>query len=425
MINKRIVALSLTIILIFTLSACNVVQTGTSADADTPTKTTAPVETLEPVNPHKGSMRDISSAELVSEIKVGINFASALDRIDWNFQNGYLNYGNNGADKVDYVLNSLSDTVYATEEMVTPLAEAGFDAVRLTVSYSLFTNDATFEIDEAWLDKIEEFVIYILDSGMYCILDIHYDYMAEGQSWVGDRWSNGWMLPEYKDYVDARFGAIWTQVAERFKDYNDYLLFEGMNEPHMEFETYKEASIGQDYNEFIAQRVNELNAIFLDAVRGSSGNNGSRHLVLPCAMEFPEYLQYLDITDDPHVIATVHTYFNENPETWEAFTEWSSADEACTRPVDESFALISDFMQRTGIPVIIGEFGNTEALPVDDRIDNLTYVMEQAKKLGTPCFWWECGWYDWEGGSMSFSLYDREKLVWRWPEIVDAIMAIE
>lgn len=133
-------------------------------------------------------------------------------------------------------------------------------------------------------------------------------------------------------------------------------------------------------------------------------------------------MKALALPDDKRLIATVHCYYQleENDGQF----SWSNDKPNDTQPMLEDFAAIKQFMTETGIPVIIGEWGNQEGLPVADRIDQVTYFIKKAKEMGIPCFWWDAGWYDLESPNERIGLYDRTRMEWVWPEIMEATMKV-
>ena len=110
---------------------------------------------------------------------------------------------------------------------------------------------------------------------MYVVLNIH-----------GDGYSNvkgGWLLLEAGDQetIKAKYAAVWSQLAERFIDYDHHLIFESMNEigakiAEMSDGEKKTAAVSAAY-----ENINDYNQIFVDTVRSSSGNNDRRWLLIP------------------------------------------------------------------------------------------------------------------------------------------------
>jgi aryl-phospho-beta-D-glucosidase BglC (GH1 family) len=386
-----------------------------------------------------GVMRDITAAQLVAEIKIGTNHCNALSfglsnfnftvRIKDNI--GYMEDPdpNNPYSKLQeltlwrggvapFVPPELANekasdgsefyTLEKFRQVIQAFKEAGYNAVRLPVDWTAWTNDITFEIDEDWLDLVESCVQIILDAGLYCIIDTHEDYL--GISWVGDHWDKEWLASKYKQYVDTRFAALWKQISERFKSYGDYLLFESFNEPFSDLD-----------NSYCTARINELQELFVKTVRETGGNNAKRFLSLTYynAGLFSN-LQYLQLPKDTRLIVQVHYYYTYGLGDFRPVTSWSKND---TAQIDSAFDTIKQFVDETGVPVILGEFGNTEIMPTADRIAQAKYILEKATELGIPAFWWE------ETLSSSindkstyFSLYNRNKMAWEHPDILKAIM---
>jgi endoglucanase len=331
----------------------------------------------------------------------------------------------NRPDKVTYYLTNEEMAKAPTKEMIDALKDAGYDAVRLTVSYTPFMNNDTFIIDKSWLDKVEETVNWILSNNMYCIIDTHSDYLST--SWVGDHWSGAWMLPKYQTYVDERFSMMWKQIADRFKDYDDYLLFESMNEPGMSYEAdiyesyVSEGGNPNDFTTMQADRINALNNAFFSIVQDSGGNNPNRFLVFPCINEIYGYLDYLEMPESDKIIASVHSYFftHDNGKYSDTFDGEQAGFESV---IQKNILGIAAFIEKTGVPVIIGEFGNTEELENSARIYQASYLVEKAKEIGVPCFWWECGVDKNKEAGERFGLYDRNSMSWVHEDILQAIM---
>ncbi len=372
---------------------------------------------------NKGSIRDIFASDLVPEMVIGSNFAGSLDWIDWGGHYGYLNNDpNNGKDKMTNYFSNYG--LFApTKKDAADFKAAGYNAIRLPVSFTPFANNKTFEIDPEFLNAVEDGANQFLDQGMFVIIVPQYDYL--NTSWVGDHWDEMWMADIYAPYVDKRFEAIWKQLAERFKNYDDHLLFETANEPSISYAAYtKYFGSDKGYDEFVSRRINEMNHIFLNVFRNSGGNNTNRKLLLAIPnSEISKDFLGLTIPNDKNIIITAHYYYHL--QDWGEYHSWSSKNPADTKQVDDTFAYIKAFKNTTGIPVIMGEWGNTQEISLDERIDQATYILKQAKALGVPCFWWEfLHRYESEPLNIHFSLYDHWTHTWLEPELLKAIMDV-
>lgn len=293
------------------------------------------------------------------------------------------------------------------EELTEVYLEQGCNVFRLPVTWTPFVNDTTFKIDPEWLELVKSEVDYILSRGAYCILNTHSDYL--NCSFVGDHWEDQWMEEQYQDYVDKRFSAIWQQIAEHFKGYPQTLIFEPFNEPTMnwyygvDFENWKLRQ---------AQRINGMNQLFVETVRGTGGGNATRFLCLPTADYCNhEYLENLTLPDDPYLMVQLHSYSemedNINPSADPNFDYRSE--------IDKLFSDVTAFREmHPDVPVLMGEVGITR---LNDAYapERVGYFVEQAEANGVPCLWWE------DGYANSFSMYVIREQNWDRVNVLSAI----
>jgi endoglucanase len=363
------------------------------------------------------TMRD-SAFDIVADMNIGVNIASFYDGIHESAWSGLKGVGydglRRGMNKINHWIPTIAETVnayYLTDIMY----EAGYDAARFTISWTPHIHNETFIIDEAWLDEVEKAVNHILNKGMYCVINAHYDYM--NYSWTSNGWRGDWMIDEHKEYVDARFAALWRQVAERFKDYSDYLMFEAMNEPVMTWTVAEELGGYDVYMDISVNRINEMNDIFVNTVRNSGGFNNTRFLwVEPANFGHAEFLDKLTLTEHDYIIASTHYYpmadgwWTDEPPVYLSEAE-----------VREQFELIRQFTEKTGIPVIMGEWALSGF--GDGRMKAALQFLSIAKEYGVPCFWWEAC----EGSPPPpdyawMNLYYRGEDRWKDPDLVFAMM---
>lgn len=290
------------------------------------------------------------------------------------------------------------------EEAADLFLEQGANVIRLPVTWTPFVNDETFEIDKEWLEAVRTEVDYILSKGAYCILNTQNDYLE--YSFVGDHWEDQWMTEPYREYVDERFAAIWTQIADYFKDYPHRLIFEPCNEPTMWTADY----------DLEMERVNELNALFTKTVRATGGKNATRFLCLAvgCYNQYPS-LSRLELPDDPDLMVQIHSYnaIERDPD----MTDYDY--EGYEKETDKLFAVVDDFVKQTGVPVIVGEVGVSHREPDETQAPRVSYFFQRAKQSGVPCLWWEDCFYT---DDLSYLwLYDKRAGKWGRPMILQAI----
>ena len=160
-----------------------------------------------------------------------------------------------------------------TKEQITSMHDGGYNTIRIPVTWGLkITRDketGEYIINENWLNRVNEVVDYAIDNGMYVIFNIHHD---------GVNWSKGWLNIGNNDIdsVMEKYAAVWRIIAERFKDYDEHLIFESMNEI-----TSAQAD-GNMWNggafEYDVDIIRNFNQLFVNTVRSTGSNNTKRWL---------------------------------------------------------------------------------------------------------------------------------------------------
>lgn len=286
-----------------------------------------------------------------------------------------------------------------TRELFHAIAETGIKTVRIPVSWAehLRKDD---KIDPAWMARVAEVVDYALDEGLYVILDTHHE---------------PWLIPEeaQEQEVTARLTAIWAQVAQQFRQKDEHLLFEGMNEPRLQGTEYEWNSGTAEGREV----VNRLNQAFVETVRSSGGNNRSRWLLIDsyCSREEEDALSVLEIPDDGRIIVSVHCYSPYRFTGEENGTaKWTREKPSNTASIDAMMERLDRLFLSRGIPVIITEFGCRDKGNLPQRLDWTDYYLSKASETGVPCIWWDNG--------KEYSIIDRETCDISQPEIMDLIV---
>lgn len=334
-----------------------------------------------------------NAEELLSKITIGWNLGNTMDSVNCNWL----------TNKTDYETGW--GNVKTTKAMIDEVKKAGFNTLRLPVSWGDHM-DANGKIDKEWLDRVQEIVDYAYDNKMYVILNTHHE--------------NGWIkLDEANEKeVTKKFKYLWKQIADRFKDYDEKLLFEGLNEPRTEGSA-KEWTGGTSAEYKV---LNRLHKAFVNAVREGEGYNKTRFLIVTPYAASSAYsaMAGLEIPDDDRIIVSVHAYLPYN-----VALNRGSADKALTdsykREIDSVFSNIDKVFLSKGIPVIMDEFGTINKSNTKERIEIAKYYLSVSESSGVPCCWWDngsdCGPEQGEG----FGLLNRKKTEWFFPEIVKAL----
>lgn len=314
-----------------------------------------------------------TAKEAIRNMKTGISIGNTLDATDASL----TSEDSVAAFETAWQNPAISPTVVAN------LAAEGFGAVRIPVTWNRhFDKDGN--IDEAWMARIEEVVNYVLDNGMYCIINMHHD---TGESYA-------WIRADAKNYEinHEKVEKIWTNIAERFKDYDDKLLFEGFNEM---------LNLKSDWNNPSEEELdvmNQWNQLFVDTVRATGGNNATRNLIVNTyAASTTEYIMngFVLPTDtvEDHLMAEVHCYepwgFTSTTATWTTMTD--VFDEAGEAEVDAAVARVKARFVDNDIPVILGEYGCEIKKNDEERAKYASYVVKKFGEIGVTCFYWDNG----------------------------------
>lgn len=364
-------------------SAADTGSTAESSASDTGDDAEAPLYTP------TGEIRDISSWELVKEMKVGWNLGNTMDAT-----------GENGLGN-----ETAWQPVQTSEYMVKLLKDSGFNVMRVPVSWGDHV-DENYQIDEAWLKRVHEIVDYGMANDMFVILNTHHEE---------------WYFPDGKDKEqdEAQLKAIWEQIADEFKDYDEHLIFEGLNEPRLRG-TGKEWTGGDKTSREV---VNEYERVFYDTVRNSGGNNAKRHLMITgyAASSSRNCLEAIQLPEnDDKLIVSVHAYL---PYSFALDTKGTGVYDPENSEIPNLFSTLDDLFISKQIPVIVGEFGSVNKDNIDDRIACVTDYLTAAKELGIPCVWWDNNAV--AGGGENFGLMDRSLPPgWYFPQIVEAIQNV-
>ena len=148
------------------------------------------------------------------------------------------------------------------KKLITAVKKAGFNAVRVPVTWAEHIDDSG-NIDKEWLDRVQEVVDYVLSQDMYCILNVHHDAGADG-----------WLEASAECYKknSKKFAALWKNIALRFRDCGGKLIFEGFNEMLDSNNSWTDAKANDAYT-----AVNDFNQLFVDTGRKTGVNNAERN----------------------------------------------------------------------------------------------------------------------------------------------------
>ena len=226
-------------------------------------------------------------------------------------------------------------------ELMKMMKDAGFGAIRVPVTwYQEMDKDG--KVNDAWMNRVKEVVDYVIDNGMYCIINVHHD-TGDGKQWLHASTTN-------YDTNKAKYEYLWKQIAEKFKDYGQKLLFEAYNEMLDDNNKWNEPATDDGY-----KAINSYAKSFVTTVRNTGGNNKDRNLVVNTysASSTADAMKNLELPEETgHIIFQLHSYPN-----------WKSESNAKSE-IDNLISNIkSNLLNRA--PVIIGEYATCTTCPAD------------------------------------------------------------
>ena len=283
-----------------------------------------------------------------------------------------------------------------TQAMIDGMKAAGFDTIRIPVAWMtnathLYEGDYTIDAD--YMDRVEEVVRYARKAGMYVIINDHWD-----GGWYGMFGSES---AETRALAMEAYKGMWQQIAERFRDYSDYLIFESANEElggrfDENSPLYCSDSVVTYLNDDERYALtNEINQTFVDVVRATGGNNAARFLLIAgystdINQTCDDRFQMPKDTADSKLMVSVHYY-----DPWSycgassavSATKWGKVSDY--EYMDQQLAKMTKFTE-AGYGVVIGEYG---ALPCSDGLKDNTLAYHTAfldactKYNLTNCLW--------------------------------------
>lgn len=296
---------------------------------------------------------------------------------------------------------------YTTKEMIQDIHAYGFDTIRIPVSWHNHV-DSDVNISAKWLDRVNEVVDWAYEEGMYVIIDIHHDNHAAANGLYPDK--------AHMDRSRTYIRKIWEQLSERFKDYDEHLIFESMNEPRL-VDTEHEWWLDPEAADCIeaVECINELNQLFVDTVRSSGGNNATRYLMCPgyCAsvdggtndnFRLPEDTE----GNEAKIILSIHAYTPYNfALEYPGVKDFDIKNSERTSEIDLFMDKLYKKYVLHGTPVVIGEFGcRDKGGNLQDRVNFTAYYVAMAQARNIPCVWWDNN--EFKGDGELFGIYNRK-----------------
>ena len=285
-----------------------------------------------------------------------------------------LGMGWNLGNQMDAINNNVSgETLWGngkcTQATFDNLKKAGFASVRIPITWMGHIGAApAYVVEDAWMDRVAEIVGYAEKAGLVAIINTHHDENHGDTHWLDIKTaaSNSAKNKEIKDQIFA----LWTQIAQKFQDKGEWLIFEPFNEINDGGWGWSSEFVNNPGAQY--KVLNEWNQTFVDAVRATGGKNATRWLATVgycqnldftiAGMQIPK-----DYTSANRLIVGVHDYdpydYTLNADTYAKYSEWghtAAKDKSCSSGEKElvaSFDKMKSNYSDKGYPIYIGEMG--------------------------------------------------------------------
>lgn len=318
---------------------------------------------------------DLTNDDIVQAMGAGWNLGNALDSVDENGNTGETLWGNPKMD-TNYLFKLVS--------------EAGFKTVRIPVSWvdGVKVNGDSYEITSrfnAILDRVQEVVDMARDYNLFVIINLQHD--------GADNVKGFWLDVDAKNQtgIRAAFADVWGRIADRFKDYDQHLIFESMNEV-MEKDNYDKTPQDETWN-----NINFLNQSFVNTVREAGSHNDVRFLLVPGyntninqtvtdQFELPTNGRNSD-----YIMVSVHFYdpYNFTLNTGAGSTTKCTPEELAA--IGTQFAKLNTKFVKEGVPVVVGEFSAANKGNIPEITEYISTVVKEAQDNGLAYAYWDNG----------------------------------
>ena len=373
----------------------------TATSTPVPTATVAP--TKAPVITDNDNLTGLTAFEITSQMIIGWNLGNTLDCVGSNID----------FDSAPYKSVTAWGNDEPTKELFETVKAGGFNTVRIPTTWfqhvKFDSNTNKYIINEQWLDYVKQTVDYAYNLDMFVILNVHHEEWVNAAEFTDAAY----------DKTSKMLHDIWAQVADTFANYDQHLIFEGMNEPR---QTGLGGSVewgGGDTKSW--KYINDLNQVFVDTIRSQGSTaNAERLLMLPgyAASSNIATVKAIEIPENSgNVALSVHAYYpyffamaTDNYAS-HSFPGKSGYGENYEDSINNLFRDLKKISKDKNVPIVIGEFGASDFDNDEDRARWATHFLTKAKDAGIPCVFWDNN-ASYNGTGEAYGLIYRKTFTW-------------
>ena len=295
-----------------------------------------------------------------------------------------------------------------SQELIDAIYNKGFKTIRIPITWQFNLGEAPdYIIDKQYLNDIEKLVAYALNKNMFVIINIHHDEDI--------------IKPSYEHLEESLsiISSIWKQVAHHFKNYNNKLMFECLNEMRIigsEKEWQGGTKEGRDC-------INKFHAEAVYIIRKTKAYNKTRKIIISPYAASPSQiaLDELILPKDNNLLVAIHNYYPYDfALNRQGRSSWG--DEQDKIDLDKELDRICNTLKPLGVPIIMGEWGNIDKNNTEDRIRHGSYFSNACRARNIVPIWWDNGILKHIPTNEAFGLINRYSCEWVHKGIVDAVV---
>lgn len=364
-----------------------------------------------------------TSVEQSTNMAIGWNLGNALDASscdDWAYKSGL---------SMEY--SWLSHKQATSQKLIKAVKAAGFKTIRIPISWHnhMSKTDEIYKIDDDWMNRVQTLVDWSLAEGMCVIINIHHDNLTETQI----KSNPGFCISTNSDIQEkskAFIENVWTQIAGKFKDYDNNLVFELLNEPRCVGTDYEwgfwGANAGKDktYNNIITA----YEQVALDVIRASGGKNATRFVMCPAYAASPDFLSSYSLPTDSatdKLLISTHAYTPSNFALEGNMSDYDANKTQIESSISSIFDNLASKYVKKGIGVVMGEASASDKDNLSSREKWTKFYFTKAQASGIPVVLWDNEQAVAMGataGGENHGYFNRETCKQTWPSLIQIMM---
>lgn len=268
-----------------------------------------------------------------------------------------LGKGINLGNTLDATPNEGSWAAPAQQLYFDKYTNAGFNSVRITVTWAYHFVSGSYNVDPVFMNRVEQVVDWALSRNLYVVLNCHHE---------------DWIRQNYPTAQIPKFESLWTQISTRFAGKSEKLVLEILNEPR---------------DPMTNAQVNDMNSRILAIIRKTNPN---RNIIIG-ADSYNSLYRMIDpsfnVPNDSQLIATFHYY---NPWNFCGLAQgtWGSASDY-TAISNEMLAVSNWSVAHNNIPAYMGEYGVIKTADAVSRIKWYKALASTANSYGISYIAWD------------------------------------